>query len=124
MTEQGNIEAHWEEMLIARAEAAERERDAALVQVKAMREVLIPLAECDWIPGYLFSVKRRARQLITETGKKSDVCGVSGCPHRSNLSEQDRRWYEAEEKRREGQPKPPGPERAPGLPPGRRAGGR
>lgn len=39
---------------------------------------------------------------------------------RTEAEEHARRWYESEEKRREGQPKPPGPERAPGLPPGRR----
>ena len=44
---QANIEGHWEEQLIERAEAAEAERDAAREQVAALRE-----AVTNWLAIY------------------------------------------------------------------------
>ena len=55
MGEQENIEAHWEEQLIARAETAERERDKARALVERLTAALVrttnQLDSCEYGDG-------------------------------------------------------------------------
>ena len=61
MSEQENIEAHWETVLIARAEAAERERDAAREEAAAAREE--GAADVADMQGYLHDAQAEIERL-------------------------------------------------------------